>query len=98
MPSGAVQENSTNFLVVNSVVEFIDSDMDAALLKAMAGAGGGRFYSDSQADKLVNDLKRLRKVVPVNVEQDIWDMPAVLFLLGGLFALEWLIRRTKGMS
>jgi hypothetical protein len=46
----------------------------------------------------VKDLKHLQKVVAVDVEQDIWDMPIVLFLLCGLFALEWLIRRRKGMS
>jgi len=34
----------------------------------------------------------------VDVERDIWNLPIVLFLLFGLFALEWLIRRRKGMS
>jgi hypothetical protein len=47
---------------------------------------------------LVTDLKGLQKIVPVAVERQIWDMPIVLFLLVGLFTLEWLIRRRKGMS
>jgi len=46
----------------------------------------------------VNDLKRLRKVVAVDVEQDIWDMPIVFITLCGLLALEWWVRRRKGMS
>ena len=65
---------------------------------AMAGVGGGKFYTDYHPERLVDDLKRLQKVVTTVVEQDIWDMPVVLFLLFGLFALEWLIRRRKGMS
>ena len=97
-PAGAVQEASTHFLVAEPVVEFIDAGLDAALLKSMARASSGRFYTNSQADRLVNELKSLRSVDMVDIEQDIWNMPVVLILLFGLFTLEWLIRRKKGMS
>ncbi|CAB1055641.1 hypothetical protein D1BOALGB6SA_374 [Olavius sp. associated proteobacterium Delta 1] len=97
-PSGKVQEASSHFLVVEPTAEFIDAGMDAVLLKAMAGVSGGKFYTANHADRLVSDLKRLQKVVAVDVEQDIWDMPIVLILLCGLLALEWLVRRRKGMS
>ena len=46
----------------------------------------------------MDGLKSLQKELPLDVEKDIWDMPLVLFLLCGIFALEWLIRRRKGMS
>ena len=97
-PSGQVQEASTHFLVVDPIVEFIDAGMDAALLRTMAGVSGGTYYTPNNAERLVKDLKHLQKVVAVDMEQDIWNMPIVLFLLFGLFALEWLIRRRKGMS
>jgi uncharacterized membrane protein len=97
-PSGEVQETSTHFLVVEPGAEFIDAGMDVALLKTMAGVSGGQFYTDNNADQLVNDLKRIQNVVPLAVEQDIWDMPIVLLLFFGLLALEWLIRRRRGMS
>lgn len=97
-PSGEAQEASTHFLVVEPIAEFIDAGLDADLLKTMADLSGGKFYTASNAEQLVKDLKRLQKVVSVAVEQEIWDMPIVLFLLVGLFALEWLIRRRKGMS
>jgi hypothetical protein len=97
-PSGEAQEASTHFLVVEPIAEFIDAGLDADLLKTMAGVSGGKFYTENNADRLVKDLKRLQKVVTVAVEREIWDMPIVLFLLVGLFALEWLIRRRKGMS
>ena len=97
-PTGEAQEVSTHFLVADPVAEFIDAGLDTDLLETMAEASGGKFYTASNADRLVKDLKSLQKVVPVAVEQEIWDMPIVLFLLVGLFALEWLIRRRKGMS
>jgi len=96
--SGEAQEASTHFLVVEPIAEFIDAGLDADLLKTMAGVSGGKFYTENNADRLVKDLKRLQKVVSVAVEREIWDMPIVLFLIVGLFALEWLIRRRKGMS
>ena len=97
-PSGEVQEASTHFLVAEPVAEFVDAGLDADLLKAMADVSGGKFYTASNADQLVTDLKGLQKIVPVAVEQEIWDMPIVLILLVGLFTLEWLMRRRKGMS
>ena len=97
-PSGDVQEASTHFLVAEPTAEFTDVGLDAALLKTMASASGGKFYTINNANRLVKDLKRLRKVVQVDVKRDIWDLPIVLFLLVGLFALEWMVRRRKRMS
>jgi len=97
-PTGKVQEASSHFLVTEPTAEFINAGMDATLLKSMAGVSGGKFYTPDNADRLVNDLKRLQKVVAVDVEQDIWDMPIVFILLCGLLALEWWVRRRKGMS
>ena len=97
-PSGEAQEASTHFLVAEPIAEFIDAGLDADLLKTMADVSGGKFYTEIDAERLMKDLKRRDKVVAAAVEQEIWDMPIILFLLVGLFALEWLIRRRKGMS
>ncbi len=97
-PAGDVQETSTRFLVEESGAEFIEPGMDAALLKAIAGVGGGKYYPQNDANRLADDLKHLQKELPLDFEKDIWNMPFVLFLLCGIFALEWLIRRRKGMS
>ena len=97
-PSGDVQEASTRFLVKEPGVEFIKAGMDTALLKAMADVSGGKFYTQHHADRLQKDLKRLQRLVPLEVKKDIWGMPLVLFLLFGLLTLEWSIRRRRGMS
>jgi uncharacterized membrane protein len=96
--SGEVHEASTHFLVAEPVVEFINPDMDTTLLKKLAGVSGGKFYTANQMDRLVSDLGKHQKIVPVDVEREIWDMPIVLILIFGLLALEWIIRRRKGMS
>jgi len=96
--SGETGEASINFLVAASNVEYTDAGMDATLLAGIANASGGKFYTQENADRLVDDLESLQKETQVAVEQDIWDIPLVLVLLFGFFALEWLIRRRKGMS
>ena len=95
---GEALEASARFLAAEPIAEFIDAGLDADLLKTMAELSGGKFYTEIDVERLMKDLKRLENVVTASVEQEIWDMPIVLFLLVGLFALEWLIRRRKGMS
>ncbi|UCD81775.1 MAG: hypothetical protein JSW26_10215, partial [Desulfobacterales bacterium] len=97
-PSGETGEASTQFLAAEPNTEFINAGMDAALLEKMAKVSGGKFYTDKNADRLIDDLKRLQKFTTVEIQRDIWDMPLILLLLFGLFGLEWWIRRRKGMS
>jgi uncharacterized membrane protein len=97
-PSGDAGEASTQFLAAEPAAEFINAGMDAALLDKMAQVSGGKFYTEKNADRLVDDLKRLKKFATVEIQRDIWDMPLVLVLLFGLFGLEWWIRRRKGMA
>jgi uncharacterized membrane protein len=96
--AGELAEASTHFLVGASSMEYINAGMDADLLHRIADESGGNFYIDKHVDRLIDDLERLQKATKVDIAQDIWDMPLVLFLLFGLLAMEWLIRRRKGMS
>ncbi len=98
LPSGETLQASTAFLAAESNVEYIDAGMDAVLLQKMADAGGGQFYPEKNANRLVNDLKRRQKPATVEIQQDIWDMPLLLLALLALLTLEWWIRRRKGMS
>jgi hypothetical protein len=98
LPSGEVSRTATGFLVAESNTEYVDAGMDAVLLQKMAAVTGGRFYTAENAKLLVDDLKRLQKSTTVEIHQDIWDTPLVLLTLFMLLALEWWIRRRKGMS
>jgi len=96
--SGESEDASTNFLVSESNGEYNNAGMDTTLLKGIANASGGKFFNHKDADRLADELQHRQKSTQVAVEQEIWDIPLVLFLLFGFFALEWLIRRRKGMS
>jgi hypothetical protein len=96
--SGESEEASINFLVSESGEEYNNAGMDVILLNGIANVSGGKFFNHKDGDRLADDLKRRQKSTQVSVEQEIWDIPLVLFLLFGLFTLEWMIRRRKGMS
>ena len=95
---GKSGEASIHFLVLESGEEFNNAGMDATLLNGIANASGGKFYNYKDADRLADDLHRRQKSTQVSVEREIWDIPLVLFLLFGLFSLEWFLRRRKGLS
>jgi hypothetical protein len=91
-------ETSARFLVTKSQVEYIDAAMDADLLKRIAVASSGKFYTVENAPRFVEDAKMLQKTISVKIEQDVWDIPLVLILLIMVLSLEWYMRRQKGMS
>lgn len=96
--TGAWTEVSTHFWTGPPHFEYLDAAMDADLLQRVADASGGAFYTPATASQLLNDLQRLRQTVSLEHAQPIWDMPLVLALLIGCFAVEWTLRRRKGLS
>ena len=93
-----MQDASTQFLVAASNLEYTNPGMDAALLKKIAEASKGKFYTSRNSKQLVDDIKHIPNAYSVEEKVDLWDMPIVLFLLFGLIGLEWGLRRWKGMS
>ncbi len=93
-----VQNASTQFLVAASNLEYTNPGMDAALLRKIAEASQGKFYTSANSEQLVDDIKQIPNAYSVEEKVDLWDMPIVLFLLIGLIGLEWGLRRWKGMS
>jgi len=89
---------ATGFLVAESNAEYIDAGADVGLLQKIAVGSGGRFYTETDANQLANDLKRRQKTVAVEIHQDIWDIPLVLLTLFALLTVEWWVRRRRGMS
>ena len=99
--SGDVNQNgyaSLSFLVADSLHEVRDAEMNSELLAKIAKAGGGKYYNAKTADNLVRDLETKRKILTVNIQLDVWDMPIVFFLLLACLGLEWMLRRRKGLS
>ena len=86
------------FRVTPSDAEYYDSTMRAPLLERVAEETGGRFYTADTIDSLVDDIQTVGGGVTVIEERDLWDMPALLFLLFVLVLGEWGYRRARGLA
>ena len=86
------------FRVAPSDSEYYDSTMRAPLLERIAEETGGRFYTADTMDSLVDDIQTVGGGVTVIEERDLWDMPALLFLLFALVLGEWGYRRSRGLA
>jgi len=68
----------------------------------MAKITGGRYYSYSEASKLPEEIaKEVKATTEAGikpVDKEIWDVPALLALLVGLLAVEWFVRRRRGLA
>jgi hypothetical protein len=50
------------------------------------------------ASALPKDIVYTERGITATEQLDLWDMPVVFFLLAGLLASEWGLRRARGMS
>ena len=78
--------------------EYYDSTMRAPLLQRLAEETGGRFYTPETVTSLPDDVQYVGGGVTVVEERDLWDMPALLLLLGMLILGEWGYRRFRGLA
>jgi uncharacterized membrane protein len=91
-------EDVTYLRAAPSDNEYYDSTMRAPLLKRVADETGGRFYTTDTIDALADDIRYVGRGVTVIEERELWDMPALLFLLTLLVLGEWGYRRARGLA
>jgi uncharacterized membrane protein len=89
---------SSHFLVAPSDAEFFDAAMQAPVLRRLAEDTGGRFFRAGDTSKLVDAITYSGKGITVVEDNELWDMPALLFLLLALMGAEWMYRRRKGLA
>ena len=87
----------TSVRVAPSGAEFRDPQQRRGLLERVAEDTGGRYYGVGNVDQLAEDLRFTGGGVTVTEERDLWDMPFLFLLLGGLLAGEWGYRRRRGL-
>jgi len=93
-----IGEDTAYVQVSPSDTEFYDSTMRTPLLERVAEETGGRFYTPETVASLPEDIQYVGGGVTVVEEHDLWDMPALLFLLGTLVLGEWGYRRLRGLA
>ena len=91
-------EDSVYMQVAPSDDEYYDSTMRASLLQRVADETSGRFYTPETVAALPDDIQYVGGGVTVVEERDLWDMPALLMLLGTLVLGEWGYRRFRGLA
>ncbi len=93
-----IGEDVTYLRVAPSDNEYYDSTMRAPLLRRVADETGGRFYTTDTVDALADDIRYVGRGVTVIEERELWDMPALLFVLMLLVLGEWGYRRARGLA
>jgi uncharacterized membrane protein len=88
----------SHFEAADSREEYFASSMRAPLLRRVADETGGRFYTPATVRTLPEDLRYARGGVTITERKDLWDMPIVFLMLGGLMAVEWGYRRRRGFA
>lgn len=78
--------------------EYFGPEARPDLLRRIAEETGGRFYPASRAADLPRDIVYTERGITRTERLDLWDMPIVFFLLMGLAAAEWGLRRSRGLA
>ena len=96
------QPATTGFLVTEPSLEFTNAGLKDGLLRQMADATGGRYYTPAEAeaipDAVAEAVKSARYPGARRQDLEIWDAPFIFLLVLGIMAGEWFIRRRTGLA
>ena len=97
---GGVALDSVETFVVAAPAsdEFFGAGQDAATLRRIAEATGGRYYAAADLATLAEDIELSGGGVTLVESLDLWDMPAFFFAMIALMGTEWGWRRRRGLS
>jgi len=96
--SDSSAEKTAAFVVTPSLREYTNAELDSALLARIAEVSGGSYFNLSVASELANTIEFTPNAYSREVQIDFWDRPWLLALLILLLCVDWVSRRTKGLS
>jgi uncharacterized membrane protein len=92
----------TTFSVTQPFIEFNNAGLNENLLRQMAEASGGKYFSETDTKELASEMKKLvqtRERAGSYVERkDLWDAPVFFIILVLCLGAEWSIRRRAGLA
>src|SRR5581483_6523230 len=88
---------SAVFVVESLALEKQKPELDEALLKRVAAAGGGKYYQPDELLQWARSLPNNPLTIRSEQEIELWDAPLFLILFITPLALEWLLRKRKGL-
>jgi hypothetical protein len=84
--------------LLDDPAEFLDPRPDGDLLVRLAAATGGQVLRSPEA--LVDLLTRRGPALDrsITYQKPLWDHPLIWALMLGLLAIEWIVRRFRGLA
>ncbi|MBI3684241.1 MAG: hypothetical protein HY235_28025 [Acidobacteria bacterium] len=86
-----------NFRREDGIAENFGAEQNRELLEKLAAETGGKYYRVSDLAKLPAEISYSEAGITIREIKDLWNMPAVFFLIVLLRAGEWLLRRRWGV-
>jgi uncharacterized membrane protein len=96
--SDSSAEKTAAFVVTPSLREYSNAELDSALMSRIAEVSGGSYFNLSLASELATTIEFTPNAYSREVQIDLWDRPWLLALLILLLCVDWVSRRTKGLS
>ncbi len=96
-PASPEKRAAANFLVQSVALEKQQPEMNEALLKKIAQAGGGKYYHPDELKQWMASLKANDLIVKSESEVELWDAPIFLALFVIPLTIEWIARKRAGM-
>ena len=93
----ALGSDLTYLTTAPSDEEYFGAGQRTQLLRRIANETGGRYYTAETASSLPEDIEVTGAGVTLVQELDLWDMPALFFLMLVLMGAEWGYRRARGL-
>ena len=90
-------EQQTLFEVKASYAEFSNAELNVALLKTLAEGSGGKYYTMTEADQLVNQIPLVESATSKITDVDIWNIPLIFGAIIALLGFEWFLRKRGGL-
>ena len=96
--SDSSAEKTAAFVVTPSLREYTNAELDSGLMARIAEVSGGSYFNLTVAGELANTIEFTPNAYSREVQIDLWDRPWLLALLILLLCVDWVSRRTKGLS
>jgi uncharacterized membrane protein len=95
----SVIAGSEDYVVAHDIQqEMFGAAQRPALLERIARETGGRYYTPETAEALARDIMYTSSGTTVIEQLELWDSPILFISLLGLIAVEWLLRRRRGLA
>ncbi len=90
--------DSQGFTISEYSLEYENSRMNEPLLMAIAANSGGQYYTLANVESLLTRLNLREKIVETSRDIILWDHPGMFITLLFLLAIEWILRKQRGLA